>query len=122
MQSYIASVFVVHQVSTNGILSLGQEYSSHIPSTPNIPIIAPLWVDLDFRSGGTIYYRITDDLSTLNLIGERIRDGNEELRDYTPTQAVVVTWFKSPAFNNNISMVCYWLISYIKLDLHIHSS
>ena len=98
--------FVV-QVSTNGFLSFErpEPYSSPDVSTLSIPIIAPLWVDLDFSSGGTIYYRITNDSSTLNLIVERIRDGNEELRDYTPTQAVVVTWFKSPAFDDEFTAV-----------------
>ncbi len=91
-------LFLDVQLTTNGILGLRRFYIS----------IAPLNADFDFSStsgGGTIYNRITNDKSTLDLIAGYIHDGNEELNDYVPTQAVIVTWFRSHAYLNRFPMV-----------------
>ncbi len=87
------------QLSTNGFLYFGQG---------GLFYIAPFMVDFDFdftSGGGTIYYRVTNDTSTLDLIAGYIHDGNEELNDYVPTQAVIVTWFRSHAYEDYFPMV-----------------
>ncbi len=100
---------MITQLSTNGLLSFGQGNSFHIPTTSSGHlIIAPFWADFNFAStsgGGTIYYRVTNDTSTLDLIAGYIHDGNEELNDYVPTQAVIVTWFRSHAYEDLFPMV-----------------
>ena len=57
------------------------------------PVIAPVWADLDFRFEGLIYYRSSQDPDILDRVGGMITDVNPRLSDYTPTLAVVVTWF-----------------------------
>ena len=57
-------------------------------------MIAPLWVDFQFVTSGTIYSRVIDDRDTLNQVVEVITELNPALSDYQPALAVIVTWFE----------------------------
>ncbi len=88
-------------MSTNGLLSFNEEFSSPIvmpfsgSSAPLLPLIAPLWSDFNFRETGTLYYRVTNDSNILNGIRRKISILNSDFTSYQPTQAVIVTWFKA---------------------------
>lgn len=68
-----------------------------IPRTSGslFPLIAPLWADLNFRQGGTLYYRVTEEREFLGSVAERIADKNAAYGRYRPKLAVVATWFQS---------------------------
>ena len=61
----------------------------------DVPIIAPLWIDFDFESAGLLYYRVTQDPSTLKQVADMIAQENPGLCDYQPRLAVIVTWFEA---------------------------
>lgn len=96
------------QVSTNGFISFEESFSNEVELFGNLPfpMIAPLWADFNFREGGTLYYRVANDNNTLNAIVDRISQEAPIYRNYTPTEAVIVTWFQSSVFESqNNSMV-----------------
>ena len=88
------------QVSTNGILSFGSNFTRFNPvpfpfTSP--PLIAPFWADFDLRRGGDVYYRQTaqrDILEQIAFFGSRA--GGFQ---FQPTLAFIVTWDGVPAFN-----------------------
>ena len=103
------------QISTNGLIlfDYDDQFKSHAINfmfprlgAPFIPIIAPLWVDLNFRDYGTIFYRVTRDESILNVIPSSLHPDYLEFR---PTLAVVVTWFQSKLLRNDVQ------VSYVSL-------
>ena len=88
-------------MSSNGFISLGQPYTEHLTHIPRafpinepVPVIAPLWVDLELITSGAIYSRVTHNPDTLNQVVEMVTDLNPALSDYHPTQALIVTWFE----------------------------
>ena len=60
-----------------------------------VPVIAPVWADLNFTSEGLLYSRSSQDAGILDRVGGMISDVNPALSDYKPTLAVVVTWFEA---------------------------
>ena len=88
------------QISTNGLLSFDAAFDEHsIQSFPKsadplLPLIAPLWADLNFRDSGAIFYRIVSDVSTLSEVATLIAEQNDIYRSFSPTMAVIVTWFQ----------------------------
>ena len=83
------------QVSTNGFFAFEE---TGIQQPLGNTIIAPLWADFNFRLEGNLFYRVANDNITLNAIVERISQRNSAYADYTPTEAVIVTWFQSTSF------------------------
>ena len=75
-----------------------------LPTSQQVPLIAPLWADLNFRQGGSLYYRVTKDMDFLDNVAERIRTENVAYEGYRPTQALVATWFQSRIFSGNFSV------------------
>lgn len=76
----------------------------------DVPIIAPIWIDLDFASNGLLYYRSSQDPATLKQVADMIAQENPGLSDYQPTLAVIVTWFEaSPVFSpvRAVYIFCY---------------
>ena len=71
----------------------------------NPPLIAPFWADYSFRESGTIYYRVVNDSATLNDVAQKIANASVAFRGYTPTSAVVVTWFQSKVFRLQSNLV-----------------
>ncbi len=67
----------------------------------DVPVIAPIWIDLDFKSNGLLYYRVSQDPATLQQVASMIAQENPRLSGYQPTLAVIVTWFEaSPVFSS----------------------
>ena len=86
------------QVSTNGLLSFEYEFTDYRACAPPcslVPIVAPMWVDLDFSHRGHIYYRASQDTALLEEVAGMIAEVNGGLGDFHPTLAVVVTWFEA---------------------------
>ena len=75
-----------------------------LPSSQLFPLIAPLWADLNFRQGGSLYYRVTEDRDFLDSVAERIRTENRAYEGYRPELAVVATWFESRIFSGNFTV------------------
>lgn len=103
-------LFLSSQISTNGLVSFEGALNHHIPTNfprrtgPFVPLIAPLWADFNFRDAGRIYYRVTNDSSTLDAVAEAISDTNDLYAEYKPTLAVVVTWFQSQPLGTDIAV------------------
>ena len=73
-----------------------------------VPTIAPLWADFDFSDVGTIYYRVvteSKDPATLEEAKNMVTNFNEDLSDYRPTLAVIVTWFEAERYEDSSGIV-----------------
>ncbi len=72
-------------------------------------MIAPLWADFNFRESGNLYYRVVNDNNTLNAIVDRISREAPIYTDYSPTEALIVTWFQSSVFESqsNFTVISY---------------
>ena len=98
------------QVSTNGFVSLGDEFAidsfvvSRFPRVSGqlVPLIAPLWADFNFRDGGVLYYRVTEDGNVLQDITGRIEKRNANFKGYRPQLAVIITWFQGTLFGTSL--------------------
>ena len=66
----------------------------------DVPVIAPIWMDLDFLNFGLLYYRVSQDSATLERVRDMIVQQNPAtLSAYQPTLAVIVTWSEAqPGF------------------------
>ena len=98
------------KVSTNGFISFERSFVGdslfveRLPTSQQIPLIAPLWADLNFRQGGSLYYRVTEDMDFLDNVAERIWTENVAYEGYRPTQALVATWVLSRIFSGNFTV------------------
>ena len=85
-------------MSTNGLLSFREAFSQfHVTAFPrisndNVPIIAPLWADYNFREIGSVYYRVTEDVATLARAKELITKHQNGSDEFSPSLCVVVSW------------------------------
>ncbi len=72
----------------------GEFRVSQLPrlSISAVPIIAPLWGDYNFRQGGSVVYRLTDDNATLERARELIVENNPSFNDFSTSLCVIVTW------------------------------
>ncbi len=68
---------------------------------PLLPLIAPLWADFNFREAGSLYYRVTNDSTTLRRATQEISRENQDFSNYSPTLAIVVTWFEAVLLQDN---------------------
>lgn len=73
-----------------------------------IPIIAPLWADIDIRpaDGGNIWYRHTDDAELLRRAQVEIRDALLNRATFTPTSLFIATWDHVGYFSRRTDLVC----------------
>ena len=76
-----------------------------ISAVPHPPLIAPFWADYSFRESGTIYYRVVNDSMTLSHVAQKIANASVAFRGYTPTSAVIITWFQSKVFRLQSNLV-----------------
>lgn len=94
-------------------MSLDDPYKRYILCGPlpcaHVPLIAPIWTDLDFRARGAMFYRTSQDPAILNQIARSIAEVNPVLSDYRPTQAVIVTWFEALSHYDDVS-ICLLLL------------
>ena len=81
------------------------------------PLIAPFWADYSFRDAGTLYYRVVNDSVTLSYAAQKITNANGAFESYTPTSAVIVTWFQSKVFRLESNLAVNEIIITINLGL-----
>jgi len=96
---------IIHQISTNGLISFGSPFSSgQIEPFPQFtPLIEPFWADLEVReeNGGAIFYRIDQNLLTLNSITSEVSALNADFSSFSPSYAVIITWFNANLKDNS---------------------
>ena len=91
------------QVSSNGLVSLDQEYSSWWPvpfpyGRSRVPVLAPLWMDFDFRGSlltSRIYHNVYDMTDGETLLERAVLDEFDDRLADSGFQAMwlmVVTW------------------------------
>ena len=68
----------------------------------NVPLIAPIWIDLNFEDFGLLYYRVSQNPSTLERVKAMLIDVNPALSSYQPTLAVIVTWFEGTLISETL--------------------
>ena len=71
------------------------------------PIIAPLWTHLMLTQGGSVFYRVTNNQTDLNMIASLIANATFQEDVYNPQLAIIVTWeevslFQSPSLKVSI--------------------
>lgn len=86
-------------------------------SPPILPLVAPIWADFNFKSSGTIYYGVHENDDISDHITSMIARSNSDFLDYTPTLAIIVTWFQSSLFRSYIK-VCIRYRNFIKTGLY----
>ena len=98
------------QVSTNGVVSFGYDFTDSIsrpfPLSSSDILLAPFWDDSNVKIGGQILFRLSDNQTLLNQVGSIINDTLEY--DFTPTILFIVTWNRIPAFGgspNTVSVI-----------------
>ena len=85
-------------MSTNGLLSFREAFNEFrvtaFPriSSDTVPIIAPLWADYNFRERGNVYYRVTEDTTTLIRAKELITEYQNGFDEFSPSLCVIVSW------------------------------
>ena len=101
------------KISSNGILSFKELISADPLEQPSgIPFMATLWTLAASQQNATLYSRVAQDNSTLELIKENLME-----EYFKPLLAVVVTWKSnlsvSAYFHNQNAAVLKILNSYI---------
>ena len=82
-----------------------------LPCSTDVPIIAPIWIDLDFRRFGLLYYRVSQDSATLERVRDMIVQQNPAtLSAYQPTLAVIVTWFEAQPGSIMVGEIIYYML------------
>ena len=80
------------QVNHNGILSFRLPFTEFVPRPFPIsgsPLIAPLWDDVNF---GTIFYRVTSNVTLLQRACDQLQELFPFSGDFTPTTLFIATW------------------------------
>ena len=97
------------QVSSNGLISFGNPFTSfnpqHFPIGINFAVVAPFWSDVDISNGvGNIYYHLYRDAQSPLVL-----HASEELTSFTgnfnSTWLMVVTWDGVPQFAGSLTEV-----------------
>ena len=100
------------QVSTNGVVSIGYDFTDAIsrplPLLTNDILLAPFWDDSNVEIGGQILFRLSDNQTLLNQVGSIINDTLEY--DFTPTILFIVTWNRIPEFGGSSNIVSVIII------------
>ena len=94
------------QVSNNGLILFGESFTrKRLNALPDfdVPVIAPLWADFDFRDSGNVYHRASQDQTLLDAVASRIHETNPSYSDFRPTLCIVVTWFRARLFSGGFS-------------------
>ena len=90
--------FLISQVNTNGVLSLGQSFIQRsarlndFNSVSSPPIIAPFWNDIDITYGGTIYYCQDSNPVAAEKVQQEISSLFPEAEFFHPSLVFVATW------------------------------
>ena len=97
LHNYFSCVHCI-QVSNNGLILFGDTFTrKRLNALPDfdVPVIAPLWSDFDFRDYGNVYHRASQDQTLLDAVASRIHETNPSYSDFRPTLCLVVTWFRA---------------------------
>ena len=104
LRKMLVMVLFLIQVGSNGFITFRNPYTSFFiqPFSSDFelsdPIIAPLWADFSTYGFGSIFYRVTTNVSILHRVKEIIGDANSNYSDYQPLAAIVVTWDSVPPY------------------------
>ena len=93
-------------VSTNGLISFGQDYTSassggsSFNGVSSPPIVAPFWDDININDGGTIYYRQEFDPFIISLVNDEIRSlYPADFPEFQASLVFVATWYRVAAYS-----------------------
>ena len=80
-------------MTSYGVFSFQEpNLAESLEQASTIPIIATLWTQTASEQGsGTLYSRVTEDASTLELVSDILMEENMEIGNYQPSLAVVIT-------------------------------
>ena len=97
-------------MNNNGLLSFNDSVSDFTPRAfplkESLKLIAPFWADVDTRTAGKVWFRETNDNTTLNKVKEDI---DMEV-DFSPVSALIVTWDSVGYFSTHSDLVCCMVI------------
>lgn len=102
------------QVSSNGVILLGEQASSFSPEqepeafpAPAPGILAPFWAHADYSSNGAgdVYYRVSESTVLLQRAVQDITQAYSQAAA-NPSKLVIVTWknLRSPS-DDNVSIL-----------------
>ena len=98
------------QVSTNGVVSFGYDFTDSIsrpfPLSTSDILLAPFWDDSNVEIGGQILFRLSDNQTLLNQVGSIIYEYY-----FTPTMLFIVTWNRIPEFGGSPDIVSVIIIT-----------
>ena len=103
---YIQVPSIHMQISSNGLISFGSTFTSHVPQSFPIPynVIAPYWTDIDLRNKGFVRYAtITRSHQTLSCLMDITNDLIEELEndEFNATWLLVARWIDVCPFGDS---------------------
>ncbi len=108
------------QVNENGLVS----FLTEIPSYFNIefpsldyPIISVLYSDVDCRTSGVVWYRVSRDSSLLNRAASEVRASFSEAANFQPEELFIVTWDQVGYYEQMADKVrtCLFRLDYLKI-------
>ena len=81
-------------MTSNGVFSFEElNHTEAVEQRSSVPLIATSWnPNTDDQEDRTLYSRVAEDESTLELVREKLVEENVEIRSFQPLSAVVVTW------------------------------
>ena len=74
-------------------------------SLTNQPLVAPFWGDVDTRSSGEVFYRLTTNQALLAEVGMEIRRSFVNSRGFFPTSLFIATWNDVGYYENHADLV-----------------
>ncbi|XP_028259487.1 sushi, nidogen and EGF-like domain-containing protein 1 isoform X2 [Parambassis ranga] len=92
-------------VNNNGLVSFLREVSQFTPVAFPIAgdrrVVAPFWADVDNRRAGRVFYRESQDPSTLRRASGDVRTYFSEFPNFNATWVLVSTWHQVTFFGGN---------------------
>ncbi|XP_048735670.2 sushi, nidogen and EGF-like domain-containing protein 1, partial [Ostrea edulis] len=100
---FFGSLYNSTYVNNNGDITfetpLTQYTSEPFPINGTHRIIAPFWTDIDTTEGGSLWYRTTNDVTTLQRGASTVHSLFPDITQFTPTWMMVVTWDDVAAYS-----------------------
>lgn len=106
-------------MNNNGLLSFGDAVSIYTPRSFPLndnQLIAPYWADVDTRGKGTVWFREVNDSTLLDRIGRDIHASVDNLFDFQPTLALIVTWDSVGYYSSHYDLVSTCMSDYCSLS------
>ncbi|XP_060085577.1 sushi, nidogen and EGF-like domain-containing protein 1 [Ylistrum balloti] len=87
-------------VNNNGHLTFNSQYWQYIPQSlplsDNTPLIAVFWMDVDTRSTGQVWYKLSNDSALLSRAKADITAYFDLQTSFQPTSVFTATWLDVP--------------------------